>query len=190
MYLLGQPQGKPKTANIEIPLYVTLEDLYNGANVEVDVSKHIICHHCFGSGAHSSDSIRTCSSCNGLGTTLKQVQLAPGFVQQFQQQCDSCSGRGKTITQTCKECNGHKTRRGNEQYTVVVDKGMTTGQTVVSKKKKYLNLFWKNIKQLRCRFLKRNQMRHLILIQEILSLSFKQLITLFLQDKEMTCIQS
>ncbi|GAA5798496.1 hypothetical protein HPULCUR_003900 [Helicostylum pulchrum] len=127
----GQPQGKPKTANIEIPLYVTLEDLYNGANVEVDVSKHIICHHCFGSGAHSSDSIRTCSSCNGQGTTLKQVQIAPGFVQQFQQQCDSCSGRGKTITQTCKECNGHKTRRGNEQYTVVVDKGMTTGQTVV-----------------------------------------------------------
>lgn len=98
----------------------------------MDVSKHVICNHCFGSGAHSPDSIRTCSTCNGQGSTLRQVQLAPGFVQQFQQTCEKCEGKGKTITQKCKVCDGHKIKRGNEQYTVSIEKGMSSGQKIVS----------------------------------------------------------
>ncbi|KAF1807524.1 hypothetical protein V8B55DRAFT_1466476 [Mucor lusitanicus] len=127
----GQPQGKPKTANIEIPLQVSLEDIYNGANIEVDISKQVICNHCFGSGAHGSDSIHTCGACQGQGHVLKQVQIAPGFVQQFQQQCDKCQGKGKVITKYCKACNGHKINRGNEQYTVTVERGMSSGQKIV-----------------------------------------------------------
>ncbi|KAG2204314.1 hypothetical protein INT47_009356 [Mucor saturninus] len=127
----GGHQGKPKTPNIEIPLHVSLEDVYSGVNIEVDVAKHVTCDHCFGSGAHNSDSIRTCSTCQGQGSTLKQVQFAPGFVQQFQQQCATCAGKGKTIITTCKACYGRKIKRGNEQYTVVVDKGMSTDQTIV-----------------------------------------------------------
>lgn len=134
MILTGhQHQGNPKTPNIEIQLQVTLEDIYNGVNIEVDVSKHVICNHCFGSGAHSSDSIHTCNSCNGQGSTLRQVQIAPGFVQQYQQQCEKCAGKGKVITQKCKVCDGHKIKRGNEQYTVVVEKGMSSGQKIVSR---------------------------------------------------------
>lgn len=98
----------------------------------MDVSKHVICNHCFGSGAHSSDSIRICTTCNGQGATMRQVQIAPGFVQQYQQQCEQCAGKGKIITQKCQVCDGHKIKRGNEQYTVVVEKGMSTGQKIVS----------------------------------------------------------
>lgn len=132
MVITGHHQGKPKTANIEIPLYVTLDDVYNGVNIEVDVSKQVICNHCFGSGAHSSEAIHDCSFCNSKGTIMKQVQIAPGFVQQFQQQCDRCAGKGRIITQTCKVCNGKKVKRGNEQYTVSIDKGMFSGQQIVS----------------------------------------------------------
>lgn len=128
---VGQ-QGRPKTPDIQIPLQVNLEDLYNGINIEVDVSKHVTCNHCFGSGAHDSDSIRTCTTCEGQGSTLRQVQFGPGFVQQFQQQCETCSGKGKTITKACKACSGRKIKRGTEQYTIVVDKGMSTDQTIVS----------------------------------------------------------
>lgn len=127
----GQQHGKPKTANIEVPLHVTLQDVYNGINIEVDVSKQVVCNHCFGSGAHSSDAIRGCSYCNSKGTIVKQVQIAPGFVQQFQQQCDKCGGKGKIITQTCKICNGKKVKRGNEQYSVSIEKGMFSGQQIV-----------------------------------------------------------
>lgn len=111
---------------------MTLEDVYNGVNIEVVVSKQVICDYCFGSGAHSSDSVHACTTCQGQGNVLRQIQIAPGFTQQFQQQCDKCHGKGKTITKHCKECGGHKIRRGNEQYTVTVDRGMSTGQTIVS----------------------------------------------------------
>jgi DnaJ-related protein SCJ1 len=125
-------QGRNKGPNTSLDLEVTLEELYNGADIELDISKQVICDHCFGSGAHTSESIRTCHTCQGQGTIVKRVQLAPGFVQQFQQHCDVCGGKGKVIKEHCHVCKGNKVKRGNEQYTVNIEKGMTSGQQVVS----------------------------------------------------------
>ncbi|CAO3614665.1 unnamed protein product [Cunninghamella echinulata] len=117
--------------DLKIDLEVTLEDLYNGATLELDISKQVICDHCHGNGARKSEDIVTCSVCQGQGVRIQRVQIAPGMVQQFQQTCDQCHGVGKVIKHKCPVCQGNKVKRGNEQYTVVIEKGMNDDQTLV-----------------------------------------------------------
>lgn len=111
---------------------VTLEELFNGKIVEVDVSKQILCDHCLGSGAENSDDVVNCNTCGGRGIRIVEMQLGPGMVQQFQQTCDACQGKGKVIRHACSACGGRKVKRGNEQYTIHIEKGMKDGQIIVS----------------------------------------------------------
>jgi len=53
---------------IKVP--VTLEDIYNGREVEMFMTKRIICNHCRGTGADSPDDVITCNKCAGKGVTM------------------------------------------------------------------------------------------------------------------------
>jgi DnaJ-related protein SCJ1 len=117
---------------MNVELDVTLEELYHGKTFEADVSKQVVCDHCFGSGAENSDDVVTCTACKGTGVLLFEMQLGPHMVQQFQQQCDHCHGKGKVIRQVCTACHGHKVRRGNEQYSITIERGMKDGGVIVS----------------------------------------------------------
>jgi DnaJ-related protein SCJ1 len=66
-------------------LEVTLEELYSGKSIEIEVSKQIVCPHCSGSGARSSEDVVTCSGCQGQGVKIVKHMLAPGMFQQFRQ---------------------------------------------------------------------------------------------------------
>jgi DnaJ-related protein SCJ1 len=111
---------------------VTLEELYLGKTTEIDISKQVLCDHCFGTGAENSDDVVTCTACSGSGVLLYEVQLGPHMVQQFQQQCDHCQGKGKVIRHVCSVCRGNKVKRGNEQYTISIEKGLKDGSVIVS----------------------------------------------------------
>jgi DnaJ-related protein SCJ1 len=117
---------------------VTLEDLYNGAEIEVDVSKQVLCDHCHGSGARRPEDIQTCQVCDGRGMVIKRAQVGPGMFQQFQQACHQCEGKGKVITHTCPSCAGQKVRRGNENYSLHIERGMHDEQKIAS----IMKLFW------------------------------------------------
>ena len=67
-----------------IKIRVTLEDIYNGKEISLFLTKQVICPHCRGSGADDPDDVKTCPECNGTGYTIKKQQIAPGFYQQFQ----------------------------------------------------------------------------------------------------------
>lgn len=133
-----------------IPLEVTLEDLYNSAEIEIDISKQVLCDHCHGSGARRSEDIHTCDVCDGRGMVIKRAQVGPGMFQQFQQTCNKCEGKGKIIEHICPVCSGRKVRRGNENYSLHIEKGMNDGHKIVSKTRKrsiciYLKRFLKGI---------------------------------------------
>jgi len=55
---------------IKIP--VTLEDIYNGREIDIFMTKRIICEHCRGSGADSPEDVKSCPDCNGVGKTMKK----------------------------------------------------------------------------------------------------------------------
>ena len=95
------------------------------------VQKRILCDHCRGTGAASSNDIHTCSSCNGAGVKIVRQQIFPGMFSQAQVTCQECGGRGKVIKKACSHCKGQKTVSHTQQYTLEIPKGMPEGQEVV-----------------------------------------------------------
>jgi DnaJ-related protein SCJ1 len=119
-----------KGPSIKSTILVSLEDVYNGKTLQVDMNKQIICPTCRGTGAKDSSHIKTCTSCNGQGIKIVRQMLAPGMYQQMQVLCDACGGKGKTIKSKCTGCDGKKVKRGSSQFSVTVEKGMDTGDEI------------------------------------------------------------
>ncbi len=91
-----------------------------------------MCPHCRGSGADSFDDVTTCDRCGGQGVVLERHQIAPGFIQQFQQQCPKCKGKGKMIKKNCHVCQARKIVKGLEELTLYIEKGMPNGAEIVN----------------------------------------------------------
>ena len=51
---------------------VTLEELYSGADFDLQYNRKIICPHCRGSGAEDPDDVETCPNCQGRGQVIKR----------------------------------------------------------------------------------------------------------------------
>ncbi|OMH82816.1 DnaJ-like protein [Zancudomyces culisetae] len=122
---------KPKGKTINIELHVGLGELYSGKEVDIDVSKMKLCTKCHGSGAKSEDDIETCQVCGGSGVKVVKRVLAPGFIQQMQSTCNSCGGKGKTITHKCDKCGGNKILRSPDQLSLDIPKGASEGMKIV-----------------------------------------------------------
>jgi DnaJ-class molecular chaperone len=87
-----------KGSNLELPLFVTLEDLYLGKDVKVANRRQVLCNKCRGTGAKDPSDIQRCTECNGQGIKITTRQLGPGFVQQMQttyvtNACFTCCAR-------------------------------------------------------------------------------------------------
>eukprot|EP01105_Mastigella_eilhardi_P026086 TRINITY_DN7369_c0_g1_i1.p1 TRINITY_DN7369_c0_g1~~TRINITY_DN7369_c0_g1_i1.p1 ORF type:complete len:388 (+),score=125.49 TRINITY_DN7369_c0_g1_i1:49-1164(+) len=127
----GQPQQE-KLASQDLDLEVTLQDLYDGTTVSVAHRRQVLCHHCRGTGAENPDDVRTCPKCRGSGVIMKTIQRGPGFIQQMQSTCDECGGKGRIMSGgKCSVCHGRKVETKEDILTVVVEKGMVDGQSIV-----------------------------------------------------------
>lgn len=129
----GRQQQNPEDnrgpdINLDVP--VTLEDLYLGRNYEILVKNQVICPKCRGSGAKSENDVQQCHACQGRGVRVQVQQLAPGFVQQFQSQCDVCGGSGKLVKTKCPRCQGKKVVEGEKKIEVWIERGMADGATI------------------------------------------------------------
>lgn len=124
-----QQQKKGPTINID--LSVTLKDLYQGAQIEFEVSKQVVCQQCRGTGAKNPNDVKKCKDCNGKGMKIVTHQVAPGFVQQMQQQCGKCGGKGKISTSKCAVCGGQKVTHGTDDLLITIDRGMPDTQEIV-----------------------------------------------------------
>lgn len=101
-----------------------------GFETEVQIQGQTLCPHCRGSGAKDESDIMKCRKCRGEGFVLKRRQLAPGFVQQVQQTCESCRGKGTTVRTQCPRCKGNKVVEGNKILDIVVEAGMKDGDLI------------------------------------------------------------
>jgi DnaJ homolog subfamily A member 2 len=125
-----RPQGKRKGEDIDSPLKVTLEQIYNGASRRMAISKDVICDVCEGHGG-PKDAIETCSNCNGTGVKVQIRQIGP-VIQQTQAPCHSCRN-GKVISEKnkCKKCSGIGTCKERKVLEVFIEKGAPDGHRVV-----------------------------------------------------------
>jgi DnaJ-class molecular chaperone len=109
-------QQEQRTPNVEIPVRVTLQQLYKGEILDVNYARQVLC-------VEASSCTKTNNNCQGPGIAMKTQQLAPGFVQQVQVHDSSCISRGKSWRPNCKACPNGPTEEEEIQLTLDVQKG-------------------------------------------------------------------
>lgn len=104
------------TPSVEIPLFLTLEQFYAGATLEVDYTRQVLC-------LQWEMCMKAAQDCQGPGIRVRRQQLAPGFVQQVQVNDERCVARGKQWKQNCSACPS-KTVTENIALTIDVTAGL------------------------------------------------------------------
>ncbi|KAH7911354.1 hypothetical protein BJ138DRAFT_1113287 [Hygrophoropsis aurantiaca] len=128
----GGPHRR-KGQNTEIPYKVTLEDLYNGKSVKMNMEKEIICGTCQGSGARGSAKPKECGQCEGKGWTFVQTKTSPTHLSNMRAKCSDCNGQGSKLREKdrCKKCKGEKIVKEKTRQEIFIEKGMSDGQRIV-----------------------------------------------------------
>ncbi len=100
-----------------------------GTTKTVKLNMEEECQTCHGSGAHSSEDIKTCSTCSGTGHVTQQQRTAFG-VFESRGVCPTCSGTGKEITKYCETCSGKGYNSRNVEIDIKIPAGMISGGQV------------------------------------------------------------
>lgn len=101
--------GPRKGEDVNHPIKVSLEDLYNGKTVKLAINRQV-----------QVGEAKMCHSCDGQGVVLELRQIALGMVQQVQRKCTACGGEGYR----------GETKKERKVLEVHIEKGMKNGQKV------------------------------------------------------------
>jgi DnaJ-class molecular chaperone len=110
------------TPSVNIPLEMTLEQLYKGETFEVSYVRQVLC-------LRWEMCMKANQECQGPGVRAVRQQIAPGFVQSFQQRDDRCVAPGKMWLNNCSECP-QQTQTEKIDLTIDVSKGMRSGESI------------------------------------------------------------
>ncbi|KAL3763400.1 hypothetical protein ACHAWU_001973 [Discostella pseudostelligera] len=105
----GRSAGPRKSENINHPLKVSLEDLYNGKTAKIAINRQVIVGES-----------KMCTACDGQGVVVELRQIALGMVQQLQRRCAECGGQGYCATR----------KKERKILEVHVEKGMQHNQKI------------------------------------------------------------
>jgi molecular chaperone DnaJ len=119
----GGPRGG---ADLQTRLTVTLEDVYEGVEQQMTITRPERCEACDGQGGTNPN---TCPECNGRGQ-VTQVQQTPFGRMQQTQPCRRCSGEGQVYEETCGECRGEGEVTREATLSVEIPAGIRDGQTL------------------------------------------------------------
>jgi len=119
----GRRNEEQRTPNVEIPVRVSLRQLYLGELLDVSYTRQVLC-------TEAASCQKNSQYCQGPGIAVRMQQLAPGFVQQVQQHDPSCVARGKAWKSPCKQCPKGMTEEEEIQLTVDVKPGMGDGEQI------------------------------------------------------------
>lgn len=89
-------------SNIRIKVSLTLEEIAEGVEKKVKVTKDNSCVSCNGSGGEGSSGHSTCGTCNGTGQVTRVTNTFLGQMQTATT-CPTCNGQGSVITDKCKK---------------------------------------------------------------------------------------
>ena len=101
--------GPRRGEDVNHPIKVSLEDLYNGKTVKLAINRQVLIGQ-----------PKQCSTCDGQGAVVELRQIALGMVQQIQRHCHDCDGEGYI----CKK------KKERQVLEVLVEKGMKHNQKI------------------------------------------------------------
>lgn len=109
------------TSNITVNIGTL--DSYIGVKHTLSFRRQTACEPCNGSGGDK----KTCSTCNGLGMTVRQFQNN-NTVQLVQMSCDKCQGSGVLMFNPCFLCSGSGSKPEIKTIDINLPHGVDNGQ--------------------------------------------------------------
>jgi len=121
----GPPQrqrtsGKGPSSQVNVGL--SLENFYNGFEINMNFKKKVKCVSCKNSSSQ-------CSKCNGCGVCVVMQQMGP-MMFQAQQACGACNGCGVRNTSQCSNCNGERYVETDNSVTARITPGMRENENM------------------------------------------------------------
>ncbi|MBI4365170.1 MAG: molecular chaperone DnaJ [Candidatus Latescibacteria bacterium] len=115
--------------DLEIRLPLTLEEIASGVEKRVKIRHMKACGVCHGTGAKAGTSRHTCKVCGGSGQ-VRVVQRSIFGQMISVTTCDRCRGEGTVVESPCPECGGEGRVRAQDEVTIRVPAGVTTGNYI------------------------------------------------------------
>lgn len=122
--------SRQRGADILYETTISLEDVFRGKNVEIDVKKDIDCSSCRGTGCSPGTRPESCPSCHGQGQIRTSRNMGfSTFVTV--QPCTKCNGTGKFIAKPCSSCRGTGKTKGTKKVSFTIPSGIEPGDYVI-----------------------------------------------------------
>lgn len=121
----GQARRQARGADLRYDLEISLEEAFNGKEMEIQLPGAETCDHCDGSGAEPGSSPEQCPSCHGRG----RVRVQQGFFT-MERSCPKCAGRGEVIKDPCRQCAGRGSVQKERTLSLNIPAGIESGQQI------------------------------------------------------------
>lgn len=115
-------QGPRRGADLRYMTEISLKEVVEGLEKEIEFDTDDNCESCNGSGAEKGSSPKVCTSCGGQG----QVFRSQGFFS-VGQTCPTCHGRGQVVEKPCKPCKGRGRVKQHRKIKITIPAGVDTG---------------------------------------------------------------
>ena len=119
----GPQRGNDTLSRVRI----SFMDAINGKTITMPITYDENCSTCGGTGAKTSNDIKTCPDCGGRGY-IRTQQRTIFAVMENQTTCPKCGGTGKIITDKCPDCGGKGYKRVKKDMDVNIPAGINSGQ--------------------------------------------------------------
>ena len=121
----GGRQQARRGADLRYDLEISLEDAFNGRDVQIEVDVAATCEPCGGNGAEPGTGKRRCTMCGGHG----KVRAQQGFFM-VERTCPTCHGRGEVIEKPCRACHGEGRVDQRQKLDVTIPRGVDSGTRI------------------------------------------------------------
>jgi molecular chaperone DnaJ len=123
--------ARQRGADILYETSITLEDVFKGKRLDIEVKKNVDCDACKASGCAPGTKPETCPNCRGQGQV--RITRNMGFSTFVTvQPCTKCHGEGKFIPKPCSTCKGTGKTKGTKQLSFDIPPGIDNGDYVIS----------------------------------------------------------
>jgi len=109
---------KRNTKDFVYPLNISLENLYVGKKLRISITRRRVKYPL---GVTRKNALIACKHCKGTGITTDTINIGLGFMQQMQNPCYKCRGKGKYMQK------GIKIYEDKKQLTINIPKGSKNG---------------------------------------------------------------
>ena len=118
----GRAGRGQRGADLRYNFEISLEDVRQGLEPNIEIPKMRSCESCSGSGARDGTRPETCLQCSGSG----QQMFQQGFFR-VNRPCDICQGAGEIVRDPCTRCQGRGRVEGKQNLQIKVPAGVEHG---------------------------------------------------------------